>query len=282
MTKQGRFTLQEQAWLRNKIADLANPRDLDFHSIAAEMDRDFISVRGFIKREGLIRTDTAGKHVKAPTLDSGPASQPLKQLRSENFYKSVKKQLSEDELQVFNSTWIQTINQFDMDIRMTEKLQLKQLLLLDIFMDRVNIEKKTMMSRIEEVSALLTKELAMSRAKRDNSQIQRLENELSFLRLATKETAKEFKDYLTEFKNIQKQLDGARSERRKKVDDSKTNFAGWIRLIQDRTIRESVGRQMEVFNLAKDKAKNKLYEYHEYEDHKVDTPILNEDSVKDE
>ena len=50
-------------------------------------------------------------------------------------------------------------------------------------------------------------------------------------------------------------------------------------MLEDEEIREKEGRQMEILNMATDKSREKLGEYHTYQDDAVDKPFLTPDNV---
>jgi hypothetical protein len=45
-------------------------------------------------------------------------------------------------------------------------------------------------------------------------------------------------------------------------------------MLEDEAIREKEGREMEILSMAANKSKNKLEEYHSYQDGIVDFPLL--------
>ena len=51
-------------------------------------------------------------------------------------------------------------------------------------------------------------------------------------------------------------------------------------MLEDELIREKEGREMEIIALATEKAKSNLYQYHQYQDGKVDQPILSPESLE--
>ena len=51
-------------------------------------------------------------------------------------------------------------------------------------------------------------------------------------------------------------------------------------MLEDELIREKEGKEMEIIALAAEKAKQILYENHQYSDGKVDQPILTPESLE--
>ena len=50
-------------------------------------------------------------------------------------------------------------------------------------------------------------------------------------------------------------------------------------MLEDETVREKEGREMEILSMATEKARAQLYEYHQYADNNVDSPILTPESL---
>ena len=52
-------------------------------------------------------------------------------------------------------------------------------------------------------------------------------------------------------------------------------------MLEDETIREKEGREMEILSLATERLKLKLTDYHQYQDGVVDQPFLTPESLQD-
>ncbi len=52
-------------------------------------------------------------------------------------------------------------------------------------------------------------------------------------------------------------------------------------VLEDEDIRERKGREMEIINMAAEKIKKSLSEYHQYQDGTLDRPFLTPESVED-
>ena len=263
--KQGRFTHGEQEFIKSNIAH-RTPDEL-----ASELNRDPISVRAYIKRNQLIKYTPDGVSLGDGYL--------LEQLTNESFYKSIKKQLDPIELEEFQLAWVESMEELGVDVRFTEKIQLKQLILLDIFMNRINVQKQIDIERIEYLQEELKAELRLARELRDTDMIKIYQTEVASLRLSVKESVKNYNDLLREYKHVQKVLSGARAERVDKINNSTSNFVGWLTLLEDRKVREQIGKEWEIFRMAKEKEAQKLSELHTFEDGEVDLPIISAETV---
>jgi len=80
-----------------------------------------------------------------------------------------------------------------------------------------------------------------------------------------------------------KDLKATREQRIKRLEDSKQTFIGWVRnLMSNPEARRQMGNDMEKMRLAMEVEKERLSEYHQYEDGKIDQPFLTPDTVKDD
>ena len=107
-----------------------------------------------------------------------------------------------------------------------------------------------------------------------------LETQLSFARNSIASYTNEYTKLLNEQQKISKDLKATREQRIKRIEDGKSSWVGLIRMLEDEAIREKEGREMEILALATDKAKSKLYEYHNFADKNVDIPILNPEALE--
>ena len=106
-----------------------------------------------------------------------------------------------------------------------------------------------------------------------------LETQLSYARNSIASYTNEFTKLLSEQQKIGKDLKATREQRIKRIEDGKSSWAGLIRMLEDETIREKQGREMEILALATDKFLDAMSEYHEYQDGEVDKPFLTPETV---
>ena len=106
-----------------------------------------------------------------------------------------------------------------------------------------------------------------------------LETQLSFARNSISSYTNEYTKLLNEQQKISKDLKATREQRIKRIEDGKSSWVGLIRMLEDEEIRENEGRRMEILNMATEKSKEKLLEYHTYADDIVDKPFLIPDDV---
>jgi len=264
--RKGRFTIEEQDYIDQNYPE-QDPKD-----IAQHMQRDIVSVRNYIRRNKLDDVDTNPKHL----LDSNL----VRKLKTSTIYERVKKQLSQEELGYFSDRWVDTMKQFEMNIKPTEEIQLKQLLLLEIYIDRIKIRQKEDNDTIKRLEKQIQAELEIPMEVRDYKKIELINNEINFLRGNMKDSIRSYKDLLSEFKHIQMQLKAARSQRMDKIDEGSKSWAEFIKMLDEEEFRRIAGNDSEALKLAKDNAKKGLYSFHNYVDGNADIPILNSDSIE--
>jgi hypothetical protein len=205
-----------------------------------------------------------------------------RKLHSKNFWTEIQRQFDEEtgELKYFEDVWINLVKQFREDVLPAEELQIKQFITIDILINRSMKERKRHISETEKLQKLVDKEYEKTEEDRDIPKLANLETQLNFSRNSIASYTNEYTKLLNEQQKISKDLKATREQRIKRIEDGKSSWVGLIRMLEDEDIREKEGRELEIINMATDKAKNKLYEYHSYADGILDSPILNEESVK--
>ncbi len=172
------------------------------------------------------------------------------------------------------------IKQFREDVLPAEELQIKQFITIDILINRSMKERKRHISETEKLQKLVDKEYEKPEDQRDVPKLANLETQLSFARNSIASYTNEYTKLLNEQQKISKDLKATREQRIKRIEDGKSSWVGLIRMLEDEAIREKEGREMEILALATDKAKSKLYEYHNFADKNVDIPILNPEALE--
>ena len=78
---------------------------------------------------------------------------------------------------------------------------------------------------------------------------------------------------------VSKDLKATRDQRIKRIEDSKSSWAGFLRALEDEEERERVGDDAELMKIAKDKSREKLGTFHTFIDGSIDRPLLNADTI---
>jgi len=239
--------------------------------LGAELNRDPDSIRAYIKRNKLYDPEQNPDNLKDPNL--------LKKLKSSTGYSRIKRQLSSDELEYFNDVWVETMKQFELNIKPTEEIQLKQLILVDIYLGRIKIDQKENNDEIRRLDKEIEYILKEPKESRDYKKIDLMQEEINYLRASIKDSTRSYKELLSEFKNIQKELKGARSQRMDKIDEGSKSWSQWLKLLDEEEFRQLAGNDAGAIKMAKNIEKDRLYEFADYEDGNADIPVLNSESV---
>lgn len=265
--KDGRLTEKDIKFLRD------NYTELDHLELAAKLKRNPNTIKKALKK--IIAEDNARGAFK------GMLS--AHDLRSQAFWGQLKKQFSIDELKVFEANWNGIIaEQFKEDILYTEKLQLKALLETQIFLDRNAEERKKSVIERERLEGLL--EEFYNRPKEDRDQkwqddVMMLEQNIQFLRDSGKANTQEQTQLQTTSARLTSELKGSRKDRVEKATEGSLGWTDLLRKLEDETFRNQATRQGRLLDMASEKVKIELSDYHTYADNTLDRPILNSETV---
>ena len=140
-------------------------------------------------------------------------------------------------------------------------------------------ERKRHIAETEKLQKQVDQEYAKTELDRDIPKLANLETQLSFARNSIANYTNEYTKLLNEQQKISKDLKATREQRIKRIEDGKSSWTGLIRMLEDETIREKEGREMEILSMATLKNRNKLEQFHQYEDKRLDKPFLTPESV---
>jgi hypothetical protein len=255
--KKGRFSKTEQEFIKN------NHREMSNLELATHLDRDPVSVESYVNEK-----------IGNDMLDDREI-EALHDLQNRPFWKDLKKQFSEEELQSLLYHWGRIITQFRDDVLPTEELQIIDAIKLEILMNRALIGQQTNMKDIQRYEELVTDEKGKPLEIQDKDYIFNIERQIAVCRAAQESLTREYKDLQTK--------KASREQRIKRLEDSKQTFIGWVRnLMSNPEARREMGVEMEKMRLATNVEAERLSEYHKYEDGMIDQPFLTPDSVKED
>lgn len=263
--KRGQLSLDEEKYIRDNYSSSS------VQQIADYLNRNTGPVERYVNENQL------------SVITSNVDNQILKQkLHTKTFWPEITRQFDAEtgELEYFESTWIGLIKQFREDVLPAEELQIKQFITIDILINRSMKERKRHIAETDKLQKLVDKEYEKSEDTRDIPKLANLETQLSFARNSIANYTNEYTKLLNEQQKISKDLKATREQRIKRIEDGKSSWTGLIRMLEDEEIREKEGREMEILSMATTKVKQKLYDYHNYQDGVVDKPFLNSDSVE--
>lgn len=141
-------------------------------------------------------------------------------------------------------------------------------------------ERKRHIAETERLQKKVDEEYNKPEDQRDIPKLANLETQLSFARNSIASYTNEYTKLLNEQQKISKDLKATREQRIKRIEDGKSSWVGLIRMLEDELVREKEGKEMEILSLATEKAKQKLYEIHQYQDNKLDNPVLSPESLE--
>jgi hypothetical protein len=260
--KSGRFSNEEMQFIE------ANAEVLSFEEIAVSLDRDPEGVKKWIAKN----IGFSAKQKKEAAVAN--------ELKSKPYYRELKHQFSEEELELFEFHFKKMWSQFKDDVFHTEEMQIINTIKLEILMNRILRSQQENQSQIATYEGLVREEKAVDRDQRDTEYIMQLERQCAVLRASQETLSKDYKDLQTRITSSLKDLKGTREQRIKQIEDSKQTFGSLVKQIaSDYDFRTNIGIEMEKMRLATQVEKERLSEYHEYEDGTVDQPFLTPETL---
>lgn len=259
--KKGRFSVDEIDYIEK------NATTRTATEIAKHLNRDPASVKKFCKeklRVGLSKQDEA-----AFTLEDRP------------YWKELKQQFSEDELELMKWHWSRIVLQFKDDVIHTEEFQILDLIKLDILSNRCLKHNQDMIETINQVDAMLEYENSKSEENRDNDAIFNLRREKISLQQAQETSTKEYRELQVKKNGMLKEMRATREQRVRRLEESTQSLTGWVVFLMNNPEKtKEYGLQMRKMQLAMEKEQERLGEWHTYSDGTVDQPFLNSNTVK--
>lgn len=198
----------------------------------------------------------------------------IQYLHKLDWWRSVKEQLSESEVEFFENFWIRLYKQFDYDVLPSEEIQIRKFITFEIMKDRCQKQIRGNISLIEELDKKYQQELGLDKDQRDKMILIDLREQLSSLKSTSPNLNKEFIDLCKEQESVATKLSASRNDRVKNIQDATKNWTNILKMLEDSQIRHQVGKYMEIMRLARDKEMLRLTEYHKFVDDEYDRPML--------
>lgn len=263
--KRGRFSNSEMKFIEEAVAEDV----LSAEQIATHLNRDPDSVREWIEKKVGFSAKQKREAVVANELKTRP------------YYKELKGQFSDEELEMFEFHFKKMWSQFKDDVFHTEEMQIIDTIKLEILMNRILKSQHENQTEISLYEDMIQREKSVDKDQRDLDMIMQLERQVAVLRASQETLSKDYKDLQARKATMLKDLKGTREQRIKAIEDSKQTFAALIKQISvDADFRIKIGLEMEKMRLAMDKERERLSEYHTYEDGTVDQPFLTSETLK--
>jgi hypothetical protein len=265
--KTGRLSKSEQDYIK------ANYSIKTYEQLATELDRRVEPIREFIEKK-------LGKNISFQDERELHAEYDIK---SRPFWTDLQNQFDETELEMVVYHWKRIVGQFKDDVFPTEELQILDVVKLEILMNRLLTEQNNTKRNISSMEDILNLEYKKDIADQDANLIINAQTQLSGLRASQETGSKEYREVLGEKNKILKEMKATREQRIKRVEDSRQSFTGYMsNLLMNTDLRRSLGISMEKMRLAMYKERERLGQYHRFEDGMIDQPILCVDTIIEE
>lgn len=227
--------------------------------------------------------DSVEKYIKEnfTTIFSNSSKPSEYDIKSSPIWADLERQFTKQELNMFLFHWSRIISQFRNDVYPTEEMQVVDTIKLEILMNRCLSQQQQNMSDIKLIEQRLTDERGQEQ--KDLQQIGNLERQIAILRAAQDVLNKDFQDMLNKKNSLLQTMKATRDARIKHLESNKHNFLSLIRkIVEDRDMRERLGKNMEKMRLATNVEYQRLSEWHIYADGAADQPILTPENVLEE
>jgi hypothetical protein len=244
--------------------------DMSLADIALHLNRTIEPIKKYIDKANLKARDlTDHEHL-------------LSTLRSRYYFKEIKKQFDDGEITFFEHMWIDYFRQFNEDVVHTEEMQIVEVARTEILINRSMKDRYEIVEVIESLETMIDEEMDREAEDRDTQALASFQTQLGAMIGSKSSYINEHEKLLTKKERLLKDLKGTREQRKRIAEDANTNFLIWMRQLDDLAAKDREGFDLEVNRIAANKARERLAEYHEYEDGMVDQPLLNSETVKDE
>ncbi len=155
-------------------------------------------------------------------------------------------------------------------------MQVKQAIILDVFMNRHNSERMQSQREVERLDRLLEKEYKNPMV--DPGVIEGLESTLQANKAAGNQRTKEYKDLVEKHQAILRDLKSTREQRIKNVDQ-KGKFIEVLKMLAQDDLRSIVNEEVGLHYAAAQGEKKRLQQHHTYRDGVVDKPLLTPEDI---
>lgn len=258
--KKGRISNQEKEFIEQNIGVLTTDQ------IADKLKRDPDSVANFIK-----------KNFKVGLSDLEEASF---KLQDRPYWLELEAQFTTRELKMFDYYFTRIVTQFKDDVAPTEEMQIVDLVKFELLMNRCLTSNKSSLNQIDRLQHLLDEELLLDPDQQESDKVFNYERQITALKSSMDSLNRDYRDLQDKKNKMLKDMKATREQRIKRLDDKNQTFKGLMTyLISNPDILSQYGKDAEKRRLAMEKEKERLSQYHTYEDGMVDQPFLNAETV---
>ena len=259
--KTGRFSKLEMNYIGENYEQLS-PEEM-----AEELNRSTESVENYIKKEFLVKASALER------VEYDLVNRPV--------YLELCQQFTEDEMELFKWHWARTISQFKDDVSPTEEMQIVDLVKLDLLMNRCLKADKYAIEQINDLEEEIKVQKQGLLPGESTDEIYRMREQIASLRASTDSSSVKYRDLQAKKASLLKDMRATREQRVQRLEKSDQSFLGWLTyLISNPEKAKGYGIEMEKMRLAIYIERDRLSEWHTYEDGQIDQPFLNNDTVK--
>jgi hypothetical protein len=206
-----------------------------------------------------------------------------RELHSSSDWPLLKQQYTHLELVFYENKYIEYRRHFK-EMTSLELTQLHQLINLDVFMQRHNIERKTTQDNIDmwtkEIDKLYKQDFNSLGAD-EKMRLTQLETLLASAKATTKDKTTEYSGLLSKSTDIMKSLKSTRDQRIKSNQDQ-GKFMSILYDLEIQSRRQAVSFENALHEMAKQKELERLSQPHRFGDGAIDQPILSWETNNEE
>ena len=260
--KGGRLSKEEKELIRTLVDSLS------VQDIADQLNRSFDAINQYIKND--LKVGLTREEVAAYSLEDRP------------YWYELEAQFTEKELELFKYHWSKIISQFKYDVFPTEEIQVVDVIKLEILMNRCLKGNKENIEQISLYEHMIQDERSQDKDQQDMDYIINLERQVASLRASQESLNLDYRELQAKKGSMLKEMKGTREQRIKRLEDSKQSFTSWVAaMMQDPDRMKQYGIEMEKMRIAMNREKERLSQFHTYDDGVVDQPFLTPDTTKD-
>lgn len=265
--KRGQLSLEERAYIKEHV------HSKSAQDIAKALNRNIGPILKYIENNDLGRKLFKSHKDKQHFLT---------QLKQQVFWEHVERALTSKEQEQFADFWAEAIEQVQGDILPTEKISLRDFIIISIQQNRTEQSLKYIQQDMNELEQKIAKELKRPPHRRDDVLLANAKAGRDRLLQTRDKLQKDIKTWLSEKKVIQQQLKIARDQRIAQIENAKANFTSYLKYLDEEENRDKEGRTIELLKMAGQKEYKNLTQSFVYADGKIDYPIYNSDVVNNE
>lgn len=268
--KRGALGNEEMDFIRG------NSHKLTVEELAVSLNRTVDPIKRYIRENNLISFSMDGDEQQRTLLRT--------RLYESKIWPEVQRQLFDDELEFFEDQWISSIQQFEQtaSVLHTENMQVIDLVMKRILQNRAMAQYKASVQEAQAIERDLEMELQLPQQERDKDQIRFLRDQLARRRSDQKDFDRTIQEYQKAIDKLSQLLKATRDQRIQRVEDSKTSWTAFQKLMQEEEHRRREGENINIFDAAMYKEYQRLSQWHQYLDGELDKPILTLEVINNE